>query len=448
MNFYSCFKKTLGLIFLLLVLLLPTIIGLKPNRFSAAQGLTPSATAPVPPTTVEAWRPFFEPTVECLLPCWWGIVLGQTNIQEAQLLLLQAIPAFEDAQSPFNIPRLPNEAGFVQTVGTLIDDEINPLRFSLTLGSTNGVVDVISMGGSIADITDYFDLFNLLEIYGTPSSIRLGADQTGPGERGLTASRLLVEWKTIGLAIPYRRREIINASGASPVPFTPQCFNHTDVIYTVTLHDPQKTLRLDEITDADERSLRRIEEVTDYSIEEFVQLLINNNGCLPSDLLVDKSRPTFTPTPTLTATQTSSPTFTPTLTPTPTATPSPTPIPCPSNSACFTVGNFRGVQYTGDPRVYIERSMAAGIDPFDSPPTDGWTLIGRTNGAGDNGVLRAFTVLNNVPYAALQHPTKGCIVVTPRSLGPRTQGQTRLVNIIEQGNSARCNGDWSGLVGS
>jgi hypothetical protein len=232
------------------------------------------------------------------------------------------------------------------------------------------------------------------------------------------------------------------------VPFTPQCFNHTDVIYTVTLHDPQKTLRLDEITDADERSLRRIEEVTDYSIEEFVQLLINNNGCLPSDLLVDKSRPTFTPTPTLTATQTSSPTFTPTLTPTPTATPSPTPIPCPSNSACFTVGNFRGVQYTGDPRVYIERSMAAGIDPFDSPPTDGWTLIGRTNGAGDNGVLRAFTVLNNVPYAALQHPTKGCIVVTPRSLGPRTQGQTRLVNIIEQGNSARCNGDWSGLVGS
>jgi WD40 repeat protein len=147
----------------------------------------------------------------------------------------------------------------------------------------------------------------------------------------------------------------------------------------------------------------------------------------------------FLPTPT--------PTLTPTLTPSPTVTPSPTPIPCPSNSACFTVGNFRAVQYTGDPRVYIERSMAAGIDPFDSPPTDGWTLIGRTNGAGDNGVLRAFTVINNVPYAALQHPTKGCIVVTPRSLGPRTQGQTRLVNIIEQGNSARCNGDWSGLGG-
>jgi hypothetical protein len=111
------------------------------------------------------------------------------------------------------------------------------------------------------------------------------------------------------------------------------------------------------------------------------------------------------------------------------------------------VGDFRAVQYTGDPRAYIERSMAAGIDPFDSPPTDGWTMIGRTNGAGDNGVLQAFTVLNNVPYAALQHPTKGCIVVTPKSLGPRTQGQTRLVDIIEQGNSARCNGDWSGLGG-
>jgi WD40 repeat protein len=154
---------------------------------------------------------------------------------------------------------------------------------------------------------------------------------------------------------------------------------------------------------------------------------------------------TFTEMASLLPTPTATPT--PTLTPSPTVTPSPTPIPCPSNSACFTVGNFRAVQYTGDPRVYIERSMAAGIDPFDSPPTDGWTLIGRTNGAGDNGVLRAFTVINNVPYAALQHPTKGCIVVTPRSLGPRTQGQTRLVNIIEQGNSARCNGDWSGLGG-
>jgi hypothetical protein len=174
-----------------------------------------------------------------------------------------------------------------------------------------------------------------------------------------------------------------------------------------------------------------------------ISALINEllqTGCLAQASLPS---PISTATPTIAFT----PTFTPTETPPPTFTPSPTPIPCPSNSACFTVGDFRAVQYTGDPRAYIERSMAAGIDPFDSPPTDGWTMIGRTNGAGDNGVLQAFTVLNNVPYAALQHPTKGCIVVTPKSLGPRTQGQTRLVDIIEQGNSARCNGDWSGLGG-
>jgi hypothetical protein len=112
----------------------------------------------------------------------------------------------------------------------------------------------------------------------------------------------------------------------------------------------------------------------------------------------------------------------------------------------LTSGSFRALQNPGDRRVYIERAMSAGIDPFDSPPSDGWTLIGRTNGAGDNGTLRAFTVINGVPYAAVQHATKGCIVITPSSLAPRTQGQTRLVRIVAQ-QTAYCGGDWTGFAG-
>jgi hypothetical protein len=112
----------------------------------------------------------------------------------------------------------------------------------------------------------------------------------------------------------------------------------------------------------------------------------------------------------------------------------------------LTSGSFRALQNPGDRRVYIERAMSAGIDPFDSPPSDGWTLIGRTNGAGDNGTLRAFTVINGVPYAAVQHATKGCIVITPSSLAARTQGQTRLVRIVAQ-QTAYCGGDWAGFAG-
>ncbi|MDX2163723.1 MAG: hypothetical protein SF162_20570 [bacterium] len=125
----------------------------------------------------------------------------------------------------------------------------------------------------------------------------------------------------------------------------------------------------------------------------------------------------------------------PTPTPPPTATPNP--------DIVFTQGSYRAVQRVGNPRVFIERALAAGLDPFDSDPVDGWTLVGRTNGAGDNGTLRAFTVIDAVPYAAIQHTSKGCIVVTPVSLAPRLRGQTRLVTIIEQGNGSRCQGDWA-----
>jgi hypothetical protein len=147
-----------------------------------------------------------------------------------------------------------------------------------------------------------------------------------------------------------------------------------------------------------------------------------------------------------TPTPTPSPTPTPTLSPTSTATPTATPTPDSDVPVILTSGSFRALQNPGDRRVYIERAMSAGIDPFDSPPSDGWTLIGRTNGAGDNGTLRAFTVINGVPYAAVQHATKGCIVITPSSLAARTQGQTRLVRIVAQ-QTAYCGGDWTGFAG-
>jgi hypothetical protein len=165
----------------------------------------------------------------------------------------------------------------------------------------------------------------------------------------------------------------------------------------------------------------------------------------PQDYLVT---PTPTPTASVTATGTPTPTPTSTATDTPSPTPMPTPTPTPDSAApvILTSGSFRALQNPGDRRVYIERAMSAGIDPFDSPPSDGWTLIGRTNGAGDNGTLRAFTVVNGVPYAAVQHATKGCIVITPSSLAARTQGQTRLVRIVAQ-QTAYCGGDWTGFAG-
>jgi hypothetical protein len=86
-------------------------------------------------------------------------------------------------------------------------------------------------------------------------------------------------------------------------------------------------------------------------------------------------------------------------------------------------------------RVWIERNIAAaGLNDFDTEVPDGWALVGRTNGAADNGELRGFYVENGVPYATIfnRSNNKGdrCILVTPRNLGQVRRGQTRLLYTI------------------
>jgi len=86
-------------------------------------------------------------------------------------------------------------------------------------------------------------------------------------------------------------------------------------------------------------------------------------------------------------------------------------------------------------RVWIERNVAeAGLGDFD-PDGNGWALVGRTNGAADNGELRDFFVEEGVPYAIVfnRSNNKGdrCIRLIPRSLDGVKKGQTRLMTTVE-----------------
>ncbi|MFP4435804.1 MAG: ExeM/NucH family extracellular endonuclease [Chloroflexaceae bacterium] len=86
-------------------------------------------------------------------------------------------------------------------------------------------------------------------------------------------------------------------------------------------------------------------------------------------------------------------------------------------------------------RVWIERNVEeAGLGDFD-PDGNGWALVGRTNGAADNGELRDFFVEEGVPYAIVfnRSNNKGdrCILLTPRSLDVVKKGQTRLMTTVE-----------------
>jgi hypothetical protein len=87
-------------------------------------------------------------------------------------------------------------------------------------------------------------------------------------------------------------------------------------------------------------------------------------------------------------------------------------------------------------RVWIERNIAAaGLNDIDTEQPDGWALVGRTNGAADNGELRGFYVENGVPYAIVFNRSNNrgnrCILLTPRSLAQVRPGQTRLLNIVQ-----------------
>jgi hypothetical protein len=399
----------------------------------------PSPISPNAP--IEVWEALLEPTEGCPLPCLWGIVPGQTSFENVQPSIQSRFPYVEIFGGVAEYPPYQGMVfeNFTYQSTNLPMSELSDIGL-LDIYATNGVVDLITLISSDnsepnfpepLQAWDYFLPVNMITLYGPPDVIYLYAEQ----KETLISTHLSFYWDQ-GIEVSYIK------FGLETIP----CYGAGQILgYVVRLTNPGNLERIFLQNDPASYGLRRLDEISNYTNAEFAQLLVDNQGCLPSDLAVNWQDVPWLALPTEGPTATLYLSPIPSLTPSPTVTPSPTPIPCPSNSACFTVGNFRAVQYTGDPRVYIERSMAAGIDPFDSPPTDGWTMIGRTNGAGDNGVLRAFTVLNNVPYAALQHPSKGCIVVTPKSLGPRTQGQTRLVNIIEQGNSARCNGDWSGL---
>jgi hypothetical protein len=92
-------------------------------------------------------------------------------------------------------------------------------------------------------------------------------------------------------------------------------------------------------------------------------------------------------------------------------------------------------------RIYLERNVALagsqlGFTDYD-PDGDGWALVARTNGDGDNGPLAKFWLVSGSPRVSTRHPQKGCLELTPQSLGEVRKGQTRFMTEVAQ-NTANC----------
>lgn len=92
-------------------------------------------------------------------------------------------------------------------------------------------------------------------------------------------------------------------------------------------------------------------------------------------------------------------------------------------------------------RMYLERKVSLssallGFSDYD-PDGDGWALVARTNGDGDNGPVAKFWLVGGVPRVSTRHPQKGCLELTPQSLAEVRKGQTRFMTEVAQ-NTANC----------
>lgn len=92
-------------------------------------------------------------------------------------------------------------------------------------------------------------------------------------------------------------------------------------------------------------------------------------------------------------------------------------------------------------RIYLERNVALAasqlsVNDYD-PDADGWALVARTNGDGDNGPVARFWLVSGSPRVTTRHPQKGCLELSPQTLGEVRKGQTRFMTEVAQ-NTANC----------
>jgi hypothetical protein len=86
-------------------------------------------------------------------------------------------------------------------------------------------------------------------------------------------------------------------------------------------------------------------------------------------------------------------------------------------------------------RIFLERNTAlSGLGDYD-PDGDGWALVARTNGDGDNGLIARFSI--DPMFVTTRHAQKGCLQLAPVSIAVVKKGQTRLFFEVAQ-NTALC----------
>lgn len=253
------------------------------------------AQQPNSPDIVDIWEPLLRPNENCQLPCWWGIHPGISSEIEVMAILNNI---FTEARIT---PTMNNEINRRQTRASTFrfdgyPDVVSPVSVSVTYDD-NETVEYISLrsgdrhtfGVETQLAWSYFDIRVTLGQYGTPSSIELFAWKPAP-EWGVVIDHLWLYWDALGLAIEYNA-----CRGAcdnnEPEHGEPVCYNLEEIAgLHLFLLSPESQLTLYDITQYWIRQSRPLQDVSDLTNAEFVQILLNNNGCVPADIPIDPDR--------------------------------------------------------------------------------------------------------------------------------------------------------------
>lgn len=270
---------------LLSLLIIATCFIIAILKVDIEQSTPTSAQEPMSPTlvpantTLEDWQDILRPSENCLLPCLWGLIPGKTTLPEVAFTLFQNFEGVRVGNDFF----LENNS--LLTTTFFYDFEGTERLFETQFHFRNRTLEFIFIRynmkfDSTIEAMNYFSIRNLVQEYGVPDSIRI---QANASNEGLVANHLQFYWRDIGLYVYYDRCED-NCEDFSNTSSSDVCFQLSNLsTLTVGLYDPAAAQTLEDLM-TQQRYESEVIEILGLTNQEFIDLIVQENYCLPFDL--------------------------------------------------------------------------------------------------------------------------------------------------------------------
>jgi hypothetical protein len=201
---------------------------------------------------IEKYIELLETNAGCKLPCWWGIVPGQTSWQEARRFLVRV------ANRVSNDPEFPREVDF------LVPEYIFPVHLSHRYYVEDEIIQIIQVHNGMLPV---YTIPDILNEYGKPDEVYIALDWE-PGRDDLPLLIMLL----------FRDQGIMTYYGTQGVEQSTRiraCFDH-ELSADLRLWSPENSTSFsfvyNEFTLMYQNSYHSIEEITTLDKDAFYDL--------------------------------------------------------------------------------------------------------------------------------------------------------------------------------